>query len=138
MTFVPVYAYYSYRKKTNTKMQGKTPVKHLVAGVSLLLFSFVVQFLNYLIGTMYIMNIVMSLVISTLLVMIAVAGNSVIDNAVKKSTILKTDAKKYVFYWLLFICLLGTFVLVVFSGEDLFLDIDWVANFMACTKYQHY
>lgn len=91
-----------------------------------------------MIGLIYIINIVMSLVISVLLLMIVIAGNSVVENAVKKSTILKTDAKKYVFYWLLFICLLGTFVLVVFSGEDLFLDIDWVFNFMSCTKYQHY
>ena len=42
----------------------------------------------------------------------------------------------YVFYWLLIICLLGTFVMIVYSGEDLFLDIDWVDNFMNCTKYQ--
>jgi hypothetical protein len=28
--------------------------------------------------------------------------------------------------------------MIVFSGEDLFLDIDWVENFMRCTKYQGY
>lgn len=65
---------------------------------------------------MYIINIVMSLVVSTLLLMISIATNAVIDSAIKKSTILKTDAKKYVFYWLLGICLLGTFVLIFFSG----------------------
>lgn len=115
-----------------------TPLKHLLVGIGLAVVTVVIQFLNYMIGLIYIINIVMSLVISVLLLMIVIAGNSVIENAVKKSTILKTDAKKYVFYWLLFICLLGTFVLVVFSGEDLFLDIDWVFNFMSCTKYQHY
>lgn len=78
----------------------------------------------------------MSLVISTLFVIVGIAGNSVMQAAIKKSTILKTDAKKYVFYWLLIICLLGTFVMIVYSGEDLFLDIDWVDNFMNCTKYQ--
>lgn len=87
---------------------------------------------------MYIINIVMSLVVSTLFLMISIASNAVVDSAIKKSTILKTDAKKYVFYWLLSICLLGTFVLIVFSGEDLFLDIDWVDSFMRCTKYQNY
>ena len=56
----------------------------------------------------------------------------------RKSTILKTDAKKYVFYWLLAISLLGTFAMILYSGEDLFLDIDWVDNFMHCTKYQAY
>lgn len=98
----------------------------------------VIQFINYFIGTMYIINIVMSLVVSTLLLMVCIASNTVIDSAIKRSTILKTDAKKYVFYWLLSICLMGTFVLIVFSGEDLFLDIDWVDSFMYCTKYQNY
>lgn len=84
------------------------------------------QFFNYMLGQMYLINIAMSLAIGTLLFMMALSGNSIIDKAVKKSTILKTDAKKYIFYWLLFICLLATFVLIMFSGEDLFLDIDWV------------
>lgn len=138
MTFVPCYAYYCWRKKAHTKIGMTTPLKHLLVGIGLAVVTVVIQFLNYMIGLIYIINIVMSLVISVLLLMIVIGGNSVIENAVKKSTILKTDAKKYVFYWLLFICLLGTFVLVVFSGEDLFLDIDWVFNFMSCTKYQHY
>lgn len=138
MTFVPSYSYYCWRKKANTKIGLATPLKHLLIGIGIGVVTVIVQFLNYFIGTIYIINIVMSLVISVLLLMVVIAGNSVIENSVKKSTILKTDAKKYVFYWLLFICLLGTFVLVVFSGEDLFLDIDWVYNFMSCTRYQHY
>lgn len=138
MTFVPYYAYYAWTKKNNLKIGTKTPLKHILIGIGLGVLILVTQFLNYMIGIMYIINIAMSLVISTLFLMIVIAGNSVIEEALKKSTILRTDAKKYVFYWLLFICLLGTFVLVVFSGEDLFLDIDWVDNFMACTKYQSY
>ena len=84
------------------------------------------QFLNYMMGTMYLINIAMSVVIGALLYMVAKSSHPLVDKAVKKSTVLKTDAKKYIFYWLLFICLLATFVLIVFSGEDLFLDIDWV------------
>lgn len=136
-TFVPYYAYYIWRQKTGSKV-GVTPLKHIFGGIAIAVLSFETQFMNYMIGTLYIINIVMSLVISTLLMMVAIAGNAVIEAAVKKSTILKTDAKKYVFYWLLLICLLGTFVMIVYSGEDLFLDIDWVDSFMHCTRYQHY
>lgn len=78
--------------------------------------AFITQFINYLIGTVYVINIVMSLVISALFMLVAVAGHSVVETSIKKSTILKTDAKKYVFYWLLLICLLGTFVMIVYSG----------------------
>ncbi len=111
---------------------------HIVVGIIIAVVTFLTQFLNYMIGTMFIINIVMSVVISVLLILIAIACNGIIEGAVRKSTILKTDAKKYVFYWLLMICLLGTFVMVLYSGEDLFLDIDWVDNFMRCTKYQEY
>jgi len=70
--------------------------------------------------------------------MISIALNAVIDKAIKKSTIIQVDAKKYVFYWLLFICLIETFVLIVYSGLDAFLDIEWVQNYISCTKYQNY
>ena len=70
--------------------------------------------------------------------MIAISINSVLDQAVKKSTIIQVDAKKYVIYWLLFICLLMAFVLIVYSGQDVFLDIDWVRNFINCTNYHEY
>lgn len=69
--------------------------------------------------------------------MILFSMNNVIDMAVKKSTVIKVDAKKYVFYWLLIICLLETFVLIVYSGEEAFLNIDWVQNYISCTKYQN-
>lgn len=75
------------------------------------------QFLNFIIGTMYIINIIMSIVICTMLLMIALTLNRFIDRTIKQSTIFKTEAKKYVFYWLLLICMLATFVLFVYSGE---------------------
>jgi cobalamin biosynthesis protein CobD/CbiB len=135
MTLFPCYTYYAWAKKNSFKIGSKTPKKHIIVGIILLILIIITQFLNYIVGIMYLINIVMSLVISTLILMISIAGNSVIEETLKKSTILRSDAKKYVFYWLLFICLLGTFALVVFSGEDLFLDINWVNNFMNCTHY---
>lgn len=76
----------------------------------------VVQVLNYFLGMMYLINIGMSLVFSALILMILVAANPIITELIKKVTVLKIDAKKYVFYWLLLICLLATFVLIVFTG----------------------
>lgn len=136
-TFVPFYSYYSWRTKVGGHAT-RTPMAHIIAGITIAVIAFLTQFLDYMTGTMFIINIVMSLVISILLTLIAIACNGIIEGAVRKSTILKTDAKKYVFYWLLIICLLGTFVMVLYSGEDLFLDIDWVDNFMRCTRYQGY
>jgi len=133
-SFVPCYTYYCYKKKVNEQYERK--IWHIIFIIVFIFFVLGVQFLNYLIGTMYIINIVMSLVISVLVLMVVIAANSIITELIKKVSILKMDAKKYVFYWLLFICLLATFILIVFTGEDLFTNIDWVDNFMSCTRYQ--
>ena len=138
MIFVPMYTYQCWRKKPNSSVGESIPKKHKICAGILVTGSLAIQFVNYLLGTMYLINIAMSLVIGTLLLMVAFTANPLIDKAIKKSTVLKTDAKKYIFYWLLLICLLATFVLIIFSGEDLFLNIDWVENYMSCTRYQGY
>ena len=66
----------------------------------------VIQFVNYFVGLMFLINIAISLVFITLLMMILASANNPIDKAIKKSTVFKVDAKKYVFYWLLLLCLL--------------------------------
>ena len=90
--------------------------KELVVSIILFVLVGVVQFLNYLTGTIFIINIALSLICVLLLMMIVISINSVLDQLIKKSTVIQVDAKKYVFYWLLFICLLQTFILIVFSG----------------------
>jgi hypothetical protein len=77
MLFVPAYSYYSWRAKSKSEI-GKTPLKHMFAGIAVCLFAFITQFLNYFTGTTYIINIVMSLVITTLLMLVVVAGNPMI------------------------------------------------------------
>lgn len=86
--FVPFYTYYCWKKKKN--QMSSTPLKYIIAGLCLGVFTFVVQFLNYSIGMIYIISIVMSVVMSVLLMLIVIAGNSIVDSAIKKSTILKT------------------------------------------------
>ena len=70
--------------------------------------------------------------------MLVVAGDSLIEKAIIKATILKVDAKKYIFYWFLIIVLLYSFILIIYSGENLFLSIEWVENYMNCTRYLNY
>ena len=110
----------------------------MVFFISLFILIGITQFINYLGGNLFIINIALGIICFLLLVMVSIALNTVIDKAIKKSTIIQVDAKKYVFYWLLFICLIETFVLIVYSGMDSFLDIGWVQNYIQCTKYQNY
>ena len=96
----------------------------------------VLQFINYMTGMIYLINIAQSIICFLLLMMIMISINGPLDQVIKKSTVIQIDAKKYVFYWLLFICLLMTFMLIVYSGQEVFLDIDWVRNYIRCTEYQ--
>jgi len=76
LTFVPCYAYYCYQKQANKQYERK--VWHVVLMGVFVFVVLGVQFLNYLIGTMYIINIGMSLVISVLILMVVIAANSII------------------------------------------------------------
>lgn len=134
--FVPFYAYYCWKKRAGKVMAANTTTELVLYIVGVILVAFI-QFLNYFTGAVFLISISLSVVCLFLLAMVLFSMDGMIDNAVKKSTVIKVDAKKYVFYWLLFICLLETFVLIVYSGEDTFLDIDWVQNYVSCTKYQN-
>jgi len=138
LLFVPYYLFYNSKKKAGEVFAGSMSLKELFAGIFVLVLIGVIQFLNYFTGTIFLLNIALSIICFLLLAMIAISINNVLDQAVKKSTIIQVDAKKYVFYWLLFICLLMAFVLIVYSGQDVFLDIDWVRNYIECTSYHEY
>lgn len=134
--FIPFYAVYCWKKRTGGSVGPTTTTELIFFIVGFVIVAFI-QFLNYFTGSIFLISIALSVVCLLLLAMVLISMNAMIDQAVKKSTVIKVDAKKYVFYWLLFICLLETFVLIVYSGEDTFLDIDWVQNYVSCSKYQH-
>lgn len=136
--FLPYYAYYCWKKRSGDIFTGKMSTKSLVMAIGLFVIIGVIQFLNYFTGSVFIINLALSLICVLLLIMIVISINSVFDQVLKKSTVIQVDAKKYVFYWLLFICLLQTFVLIVYSGQEVFLDIDWVKNYLKCTEYHNY
>lgn len=113
--FIPFYTYYCIKTKKG-KRPGVNSTKELIFFIATFIVAAFIQFMNYFTGTIFIISITLSFVFFLLLIMVLSSMNNVIDMAVKKSTVIKVDAKKYVFYWLLFICLLETFVLIVYSG----------------------
>ncbi len=133
MTFVPIYTYYCWNKKAGKNFILPIPTYQLIIGFIFFMLILLIQFFNYALGTEFLLNIGMSFVFVILISMCVLSVNALIDKAIKKSTVIKLDAKKYVFYWLLLICLLETFVLIVYSGQEIFLDIDWVKNYLSCT-----
>lgn len=90
MLFIPFYTYYCWSKNIDSEMGSKIPNKHIMCGVALAVITLVVQFFNFMIGSLYLINLAMSLVIGVLVFMIAVSGNQLIEKAIKKATIFKT------------------------------------------------
>lgn len=85
---------------------GSMSNKELITTITIFIAIALVQFINYFTGSIFLINIALSAVCFLLAVMVAISINGLVDKAIKKSTVIKVDAKKYVFYWLLFICLL--------------------------------
>ena len=78
MMFLPFYIYYCSKKKVGRAFMGTIPQKHLILGSVVLLLALFVNFLNYFLGLMYIINILMSLIFVVLLFMLLVAANSLL------------------------------------------------------------
>ena len=117
MIFLPYYTFYCWKKKSGELFVGTMKTKEIVLSVIIFVIVGVIQFINYLTGMVYLINLALSIICFLLLMMIMISINSPLDQIIKKSTIIQVDAKKYVFYWLLFICLLMTFILIVYSGQ---------------------
>ena len=104
--FVPYYGFYCWKKKSKGMFVGGMSRGELIIAIGVFVVMGVIQFINYLTGTVFLLNLAMSVICFLLLMMIVISTNSVFDQVLKKSTVIQVDAKKYVFYWLLFICLL--------------------------------
>lgn len=104
--FVPYYGYYCWKKKSKGIFIGGMSRGELITAIGLFVVIGVIQFINYLTGSVFLLNLAMSVICFLLLMMIVISTNGVLDQVLKKSTVIQVDAKKYVFYWLLFICLL--------------------------------
>lgn len=113
MILIPTYFWYCSGKNRPKFLS----VGQIVGLMSWLILIGLVQFINYFLGLVYIINLVIGIVFCVLFAMVTQSCNALIDKAIKKSTILKLDAKKYVFYWLLLICLLETFIIIAYSAQ---------------------
>jgi len=104
--FISYYSFYCWKKKSGNIFVGSMSNKELITTITIFIAIALVQFINYFTGSIFLINIALSAVCFLLAVMVAISINGLVDKAIKKSTVIKVDAKKYVFYWLLFICLL--------------------------------
>jgi hypothetical protein len=77
MLILPLYFYYCSKKKIGRAFLGTIPRKDVILGTVVLLVTLLVQFMNYLLGMTYIINITMSLIFVVLIFMCLIATNTI-------------------------------------------------------------
>ena len=80
-----------------------------------------IQLVNYLLGYQYLINIGLGALYFITIFAFLVFLNSSIDSVIKKSTIMTIDAKRYIFYWLLYLGILECFAIIVYQSQSRFL-----------------
>ena len=69
-------------------------------------------------GSDFIINIVLGFIFFLIYFYTLVFINSNVDSIIQKSTIQERSAKKFVFYWFLYLILSEGFATVLYSSED--------------------
>lgn len=95
-----------------------------------------IQLINYLLGEQYLINIGLGTIYFITIFAFLIFLNSSIDTIIKKSTIMTIDAKRYIFYWLLYLGIMECFAIIVYQSQSRFLDIEWIKNYVNCMQYQ--
>lgn len=112
MLFWLFYSYDCYKKNQNQitliqihdiSLQNTTyKVIQIIQAIFVLVFLFFVA-LDYISGNMFIINIVLSFCLFILYYLLVFQIDNHVNNLIKKFTIMKLEAKKNIFYWLLFV-----------------------------------
>ena len=77
MMFVPGYGYFCWNRRSNNSLRGSN-LSRAIIGVLLFVIVGTIQFINYFSGMMYLINIGMSLIMGTLLLMVAINADNLI------------------------------------------------------------
>lgn len=86
--------------------------------------------MKYIAGFDYIVNIFLGILYFIIFYFTLNFMDSYIDNLIQKSTIQERSAKKYVFYWFLYIVLSEAFAIILYSSQDYFVPTLWIKNYI--------
>jgi mannose/fructose/N-acetylgalactosamine-specific phosphotransferase system component IIC len=77
-----------------------------------------------------IINIVIGVLYFSFYFSAVLFSESYIDKLIKNSTIIKIEAKKYMFYWLIYLLLIISCAFVVFLMNDDDIKIKWIEQYV--------
>lgn len=135
-SFLVCYTVYCFSVKNKSKEEDGFNFKSYLVKFGVASLLLLIQLVNYLLGEQYLINIGLGAIYFITIFAFLVFLNSSIDTIIKKSTIMTIDAKRYIFYWLLYLGIFECFSIIVYQSQNRFLDITWIENFIHCLQYQ--
>ncbi len=93
-------------------------------------------FNKYLVGEVMLVSVMLASIYVSLFIFALHFGEGTVEAVLKKSTVMPLHAKKYSFYWLLYLFLAETVALIIYSCSEVFLDIEWIQNIVHCLVRQ--
>lgn len=138
VAFFICYAFYSFSHSPQNEDEEpkKFDLKGFLIKVAIGILFVVVQLLNCILGEQYLISMLLGIVYGGSLLMLLAFINTYVDTIVRKSTIMITEAKKYSFYWLLYLTIAETFAMIVYNSQNYLLNIFWIQNYQNCQDYQ--
>lgn len=135
-SIIVCYTAYCFSLKNKRKEEDGFNIKSYLIKFGVASILVLIQLVNYLLGYQYLINIGLGTIYFVTIFAFLIFLNSSIDSVIKKSTIMTIDAKRYIFYWLLYLGILECFAIIVYQSQSRFLEIDWVRNYVNCMQYQ--
>ena len=117
--FIVFFTIKSFGKKIYNKsyMQNTSNKKMLIiqAGAVVLLLAYFFQ--KYIIGLAFLISIAIGILYFILYFFCIIFMDNYLDSLIRKSSITSMDAKKYVFYWFLWLLLAEVLAIILYSGS---------------------
>ncbi|KAL4473797.1 hypothetical protein ABPG74_022661 [Tetrahymena malaccensis] len=134
--FLIFYTVFCFRRRViNRDMdeQTKISVKYKIFEIVLSILVLLLVLIKYLMGSDFIINILLAVMYFLIYYYSLKFMDSYIDSLIQKSTIQERSAKKYVFYWFLYLVLSETFATILYSSQDYYAPTEWIKNFIQCS-----
>lgn len=134
LVVIPAYTYYCWRNRFKDLIYSYRN-KCNVFGILALIFSiFLIQFLNYATGNVFLINIALSGLCCIFLFILLSFLDSRIDSALKGLTE-KANFKGLQVKWIFFILISVLFLQMTYSAASSFQNMQWIHNHLACKQY---
>jgi hypothetical protein len=118
--FFIAYAYFLFSERKGSKTSVPVSLRSYLIKFAIALMILMVELVDYSLGQQYLVNIALGLVYFVAIYGVLRFLNTHIDSVVRKSTIMTIEAKRYSFYWLLYLSLAELLFFIVYSNLDQF------------------